>query len=377
MVARISNAGKITVEAGQTSVVGDADTEFQTAVCKDGDIIFILATAGVQINVLGADPTTDQALTLRWGYEGVDESGLSYVIVRLNALEQIAEAYARLRIMADAVTANVALLGISFDAIAVNVAGLSVYDDQAEDYAVLVLDVGTSRAAIYIMGSGGSGDWSDPVYVTGPTGPQGDPGLATNYTGTGAPSSGLGSDGETYIDASNGDIYLKSSGTWSQTTNIRGDDAVSRFVFSDSTTMGNPATGKVRLNNATLSSVTVAALSAQTDDDGNPDISGWVAGWNTVSSTRKGTLMLRNRIAPQNFVIFDVNAVSDNSTWLRLTLTYVTHGGSFSANDELLMSFTPAADVTYIANIDGGNSSSVYGGVTAIDEGDSTAVYNL
>lgn len=42
------------------------------------------------------------------------------------------------------------------------------------------------------------------------TGPQG----ISLLVGVGVPSSGLGSDGDSYINSANGDLYLKSSGSW-------------------------------------------------------------------------------------------------------------------------------------------------------------------
>lgn len=58
---------------------------------------------------------------------------------------------------------------------------------------------------------------------TGPAGPQGQPGLdgadGTNgnfhHVGAGAPSNGLGNDGDIYTDTDNGDIYEKIMGSWS------------------------------------------------------------------------------------------------------------------------------------------------------------------
>jgi len=65
-----------------------------------------------------------------------------------------------------------------------------------------------------------------PKGDTGPQGPTGSPGIngisgtnGTNGTsalvGNGPPGAGLGNDGDTYTDADNGDIWLKTSGTWS------------------------------------------------------------------------------------------------------------------------------------------------------------------
>ena len=44
------------------------------------------------------------------------------------------------------------------------------YDDEDEGFSVLVSDVGDGRAAIYSKNSNASADWSDPAYVTGPSG---------------------------------------------------------------------------------------------------------------------------------------------------------------------------------------------------------------
>lgn len=44
----------------------------------------------------------------------------------------------------------------------------AAYDGQPAGYVVLVSDAGGGRAAIYTMGAGGSGDWSDPAYLTPP-----------------------------------------------------------------------------------------------------------------------------------------------------------------------------------------------------------------
>ena len=76
--------------------------------------------------------------------------------------------------------------------------------------------------------SGGS--WSILVNLkgstgaTGATGPQGTPGTngSTWYSGLGTPSAGTGVDGDYYFRTDSGDIYLKSSGSWSQIANVTG-----------------------------------------------------------------------------------------------------------------------------------------------------------
>ena len=54
--------------------------------------------------------------------------------------------------------------------------------------------------------------------------------------GSGVPSSGLGSNDDTYLDIDTYDIYLKSAGSWSVTGNIKGDDGFTLLVNDLSTT---------------------------------------------------------------------------------------------------------------------------------------------
>jgi len=48
--------------------------------------------------------------------------------------------------------------------------------------------------------------------------------------GVGSPSIGLGSNGDSYLNISNGDIYLKSAGSWSVTGNLKGVNGVGLLV---------------------------------------------------------------------------------------------------------------------------------------------------
>ncbi len=57
--------------------------------------------------------------------------------------------------------------------------------------------------------------------ATGPTGPTG-PAGATFRDGAGAPSNGLGANGDYYLNDTNGDVYLRSAGTYSIVANIKG-----------------------------------------------------------------------------------------------------------------------------------------------------------
>jgi len=52
-----------------------------------------------------------------------------------------------------------------------------------------------------------------------------------------------------------------------------------KFTFDSSTTMADPGTGELRLNNGTVASVTAIAFDAVSADTSNPDISDYIASW--------------------------------------------------------------------------------------------------
>lgn len=63
--------------------------------------------------------------------------------------------------------------GVQYNVWVSNLAGRAAYNAAAKDFAVLVIDIGDGRSAIYFKNSATSGDWSAPSYVTGPVGPAG------------------------------------------------------------------------------------------------------------------------------------------------------------------------------------------------------------
>ncbi|WP_425902554.1 hypothetical protein [Agrobacterium radiobacter] len=63
--------------------------------------------------------------------------------------------------------------GVDYDVFVPNLAGRAAYNGAAAGFAVLVIDIGDGRSALYFKNSATSGDWSAPSYVTGPVGPAG------------------------------------------------------------------------------------------------------------------------------------------------------------------------------------------------------------
>lgn len=108
------------------------------------------------------------------------------------------------------------------------------------------------------------------------------------------------------------------------------------YYFATSTTMVDPGSGFVRLNNATFGSVTAVAINYNTGDSGNPSVANWIKNWGASTSSDKGRIIIRKSSAPQNFLILKITAaVTDNTTWGQVTVTVDASAGTISANDQL------------------------------------------
>ncbi len=114
---------------------------------------------------------------------------------------------------------------------------------------------------------------------------------------------------------------------------------------SASTTMADPGTGKYRLNNATVASVTAIAIDAQSAFTGNADYSDFVATWGSGTSAVKGQICIRKKSAATNFIIYNITgAVVDNGGWLEIPVAYVDNSGSFSNGDSAYFQFSRTGD---------------------------------
>src|SRR5258708_220759 len=116
------------------------------------------------------------------------------------------------------------------------------------------------------------------------------------------------------------------------------------YQFDTSTTIALPATGFLRFNNATFGSVTALALNAQTADSGNPNIDAWLATWAVSTNAVKGYIEIRKQCGPANFLVFTISAVTNNTTWVQITVAVVASNGSFSASDNLIIQFDRTGD---------------------------------
>lgn len=191
-------AGTISVSANGTAVTG-VGTAWQTAAFTEGDWFI----AGGWVNVVASvDSETTLTLAQPWG--GGTLSGEAY---RLRYMSDGSRASAQARRLIDLLggSGNLeALAGLvgsaemvpyftgagtmglvaldalggagGWDAIVSLPAGLTAYVGEADGFRVLVVDNdGNDRSAVYELTGG---VWSDPIYVTGPIGPDG-PGADT------------------------------------------------------------------------------------------------------------------------------------------------------------------------------------------------------
>lgn len=140
-------------------------------------------------------------------------------------------------------------------------------------------------------------------------------------------------------------------------TGPQGADGGIRWLFSSTATMADPGSGNLRLNNATLANVTEIALSANNGESGNPDCSDWVSTWDDSTTTgNRGQIIIRKASATQNYAIYNITSnITDNTTWLTATVAHVASNGSFSATDQILVSFHRSGD----KGLDGSGSGTV------------------
>lgn len=109
-----------------------------------------------------------------------------------------------------------------------------------------------------------------------------------------------------------------------------------KWNFDSATAMVDPGTGDLRMDNATISSVTNLAVSSLTADTGNPDLSAFIATLDDATNAVRATLTIRKSGAPATFAVFSVTgAITDNGTWLQIPVTYVDGAGTLSDTDPL------------------------------------------
>lgn len=118
------------------------------------------------------------------------------------------------------------------------------------------------------------------------------------------------------------------------------------YAYSTTTAMADPGTGFIRGNNLTISSITAIAISALTNETGNPNIRSYIATWDDSTNTAvRGYILCRKMGTPATFAIFSISgALTDNTTWLQLAVTHIASNGTWSASDPMNIQFYRTGD---------------------------------
>lgn len=115
------------------------------------------------------------------------------------------------------------------------------------------------------------------------------------------------------------------------------------YKWSTGTTDTNPGSGKLAFNDATLSSATELYIS-ETDAAG-AGMGPVLALWDDSTSTTKGVLYVYKVGALSTFAVFTISgSMTDSGAYDKFTVTPVTSGGTFAADDQLAVLFVPKGD---------------------------------
>lgn len=185
---------------------------------------------------------------------------------------------------------------------------------------------GTGVLTLDVVTTGGSGTLADWLLVM--AGARGGIGVAATATV-----------GSTSTGAAGSSATVANSGTTAAAifdfAIPRGADAGMRYAFESSTSMAAPASGGLRLNNASLASVTAMAVNATNSDA--VDVSDFIATWDDSTNTVKGYVEVRKEGSGAVLGLYQLTSVTDNTTWLQFAVTYVSGSGSFTAADSLYL----------------------------------------
>lgn len=119
--------------------------------------------------------------------------------------------------------------------------------------------------------------------------------------------------------------------------------AVHRWNFLTAITNADPGTGNIKFDSATPASVAHIYISNLTGDSGNPDLTTFIQTWDDSTNTVRGNINISDA-AGNNFVFQVTGAITNNTTWSSIPVTYVSNGGTFTAADALGVGFSRAGD---------------------------------
>ena len=183
---------------------------------------------------------------------------------------------------------------------------------------------GTAGAvgATGVSGATGAQGVAGPTGVSGATGAAGTNGAvgATGVSGATGAAGTNGAVGATGVSGATGAVGPTGvSGATGASGAVGGN--TQNYTFDNSSIVaGDPGSGKLRMNNATIASVT--ALYVNYNNAAAIDVHLWLA------SLTGGTVRIFNLSDPTKFWIGSITAVADNGTYKTYTVTYISANGT-------------------------------------------------
>jgi hypothetical protein len=175
--------------------------------------------------------------------------------------------------------------------------------------------------------------------VTGDIGPTGIQGL-TGPTGDTGPTGATGPQG---VTGDIGPTGLTGPAGATGVTGPQGDRPGLLYEFSTSTSSGNPGSGVLKFNNATLASVTQIVISTTTDDSlAVSDILDLI---DDSTSTDKARISIRsNANGDASFFSFIATGVTTHANYYEINGTFVD-GAAFSNAESIVFDFYQTGDI--------------------------------
>ncbi len=137
-----------------------------------------------------------------------------------------------------------------------------------------------------------------------------------------------------------------------------GISAALSYEFSTSTdTSVDPTAGKVRFNNASFSLVTQISISGNNASPGNPSVVDYLTTWDDSTNGIKGFIQIRKSSAQENFILFQLNSLVDNTSWIQVTGVEIASNGTIALNDPLAVEFFRSGDKGDVGTV--GSTSSL------------------
>ena len=114
------------------------------------------------------------------------------------------------------------------------------------------------------------------------------------------------------------------------------------YTFDSSTVNGDPGTGKLRINNTTLSSGT--AMFIDNRDDNFIDISTFLATIDDSTSPIKGHFKITKVGSPEIFHLYTISSATPIGGYFNVACSHVDGNGTLSNNDDITITFARTGD---------------------------------